>query len=1585
MGLSPEAKASLLQSRREEKINNFNQNTNVMTGEELQTALSDIVDAQVYTDETGQYQIKQTPEGTQRIPFQGKTRNVYIDDTKTGNYKLGLAEPTGGFERRYNPLLGGWAPGPEGVTPENGALMDITVPYDKATVFEHDVHSNTGQIVNRAAGLAPTTEEKAKYGSGYTEYSTKEAPMWNMDAQIPEQLGTKTYVPEVNRDFTAALQEDYAAYAPTYQKELADSYITGSTDLQIPESIASGFAAMSSKGAELLGEAIETSGQGVEALGKWQESYNKRNPALEGDGVSQGIHDVQAMFASGLQSLGKSIAEEGTQIQTEQQLAREQNLFDETVGYDPRPVQLLGEEFADLVEKGEYLKAIGHIVDPRAITAFGQSISEMIVMANPLGLGGLMAANSNTALNKLEESASAKGVELTADDKALSVALSVVGTALDRLGDKTTLSSVDSIKELIAGMSPEIGKKVANIMGDRFKQAGIEVASILPKAAFEGVTEGAQTILEEKASDIEKMNFNITDEEYRQALEATGIGMAAGGVPSVATSAKAATKAAVFTPEQRKKMIDTIKQKKAKEQPIEQPIADVSEQWTPETDVELESFIKAEDTRGFKAKAEELLNTAETEEQAQEILNKIRPYLTAAQEIETKRATSYEDGSKEYKDISLNAEPDDILNTLTYIKDDAKANKFIDEVLSDNNFISKFNNLDDAKTAITEAKEARASIRELEGISETRGKIVSGGLDESRKGYIDYYRAARQGDERAKDNLYRFAGIHEEKANTMKADRKRLVADVNSELDTIRNKALTKNPNITQKDILIASLFQNNKIERKKEYKRVFDKVLATGVTKEELERKKATNKPYMVNYASDGSFEVNYDEAPMEVAILEHKDLVRNFRSPSPLSTTIAAVEREAEAMSSMIDKLEGKSKATKAKKAESVPEMEAETIAVEEAIAKEQEPITKETVEGKETLPEKEVTVEPAKEEKPVEQTVEETEKDIIEQEQAKEIEEITPKTIEEVKSTKVLKKPDTVSKMLNKLEKAGVNTKFFTSFNNEILQGKNEFIEDYIKRLDTVNAKITKAKGIQSGTEKELKIQTLDAIQNNIRNIQKAEKIKYVKEVESLKKEEAQAKELGKQIRKEIHAVYKGLKQHGDNLKAFTFKSTDEFTQQLIDERNALVEEIKSKEKGLRISISIMNKFLDSRITDPKKKAEMLDKLDSIHEKIGAVSEGKVTSLISALKKIRNSLAKVSTKLANKIDRFVKRLEDTLLDVRVLRAQVKVVNDALLGKMKERLTESYESERELKKAIGETTPRYAQDLITSSAFGTATKSWEELSPKTKENLEKFGYSKKDFINIENLLDVKKVNSDFARYDIALSEDDALVSMVEMFASDIETAIPENVDVSTRDTAELAVKDYARGLVFNKDGKLDRNIAGAMLASVSEELDTAGSKYLRMSPEEISRMYNIDMEDLDASTINQLAALGVPAKYMTASLGKSTMDMMGLKRKEGADSNQYDDLVASVGNMSMYAAEQAGFITINEIENSELDQIFETKSDNPKAKSYFVKLNYDKLSEIKNVHKTINDKLVIPSTKKNVRFSKRKFDEKDGDCHGM
>jgi len=269
MGFSPEAKSNLLLDSKKEKLNRLGQSTNIMTGEELQTALSDIVDAQVYTDDTGQYQIKQTPEGTQRIPFQGKTRNVYIDDTKTGNYKLGLAEP---FERRYNPLLGGWAPGPEGVTPENGALMDITVPYDKATVFEHDVHSNTGQIVNRAAGLTPTTEEKTKYGSGYTEYSTKEAPMWNMDAQIPEQVSNDTYVPEIKRDVTAALEEDFRKGEDAYAKELAKSYIIDSTGLQIPESVASGFAAMSSKLAELLGEAIETSGQGVEALGKWQES-----------------------------------------------------------------------------------------------------------------------------------------------------------------------------------------------------------------------------------------------------------------------------------------------------------------------------------------------------------------------------------------------------------------------------------------------------------------------------------------------------------------------------------------------------------------------------------------------------------------------------------------------------------------------------------------------------------------------------------------------------------------------------------------------------------------------------------------------------------------------------------------------------------------------------------------------------------------------------------------------------------------------------------------------------------------------------------------------------------------------------------------------------------------------------------------------------------------------------------------------------------------------------------------------------------------------------------------------------------------
>ena len=235
-----ESKAAQLQEKSKEKVNRlsgltgqaFNQklqeiakqDMNTLPAEELQYALGYSMSNPILADEQGRaYKVKEDeygnfiedasgqnvleylPENTDTYDKRG--RNVYIDDTKDGAYKLGLAAMEKGFDGRYTPdwkqyvpfLRGyGWSPGEKGVTPEDGALMDTTVDYDLATALEKVVHSNMGQIRNRAIGEGPVSEmDKVQYGSGKTEYTTQNAPMWNIDyIDSGEQLAEGTPLPD---------------------------------------------------------------------------------------------------------------------------------------------------------------------------------------------------------------------------------------------------------------------------------------------------------------------------------------------------------------------------------------------------------------------------------------------------------------------------------------------------------------------------------------------------------------------------------------------------------------------------------------------------------------------------------------------------------------------------------------------------------------------------------------------------------------------------------------------------------------------------------------------------------------------------------------------------------------------------------------------------------------------------------------------------------------------------------------------------------------------------------------------------------------------------------------------------------------------------------------------------------------------------------------------------------------------------------------------------------------------------------------------------------------------------------------------
>ena len=61
-----------------------------------------------------------------------------------------------------------------------------------------------------------------------------------------------------------------------------------------------------------------------------------------------------------------------------------------------------------------------------------------------------------------------------------------------------------------------------------------------------------------------------------------------------------------------------------------------------------------------------------------------------------------------------------------------------------------------------------------------------------------------------------------------------------------------------------------------------------------------------------------------------------------------------------------------------------------------------------------------------------------------------------------------------------------------------------------------------------------------------------------------------------------------------------------------------------------------------------------------------------------------------------------------------------------------------------------------------------------------------------------------------------------------------------------------------------------------------------------------------------------------MTNTVGKMVMGHLGLRMKEGANSNEFNELVASVGNMSMYLAENLKLVKVNAVRNEELVDIF-------------------------------------------------------------
>lgn len=514
---------------------------NTKTPEQLQEELGWAATYQVFDSPDGsKYQFARNADGTYahdtsgnwiEQPYRGKLENAYVDTTAEGNYKFGLASPDvkpgyTPFEARYmdktheNPYTYNdykekgqivynpdgsrkvgydGTPGPRGVTPRDGALMDITLPYNVAAQLEYDIHSNAGQLASRAMGQGgKTAETERMFGAGQTEYTTPDAPLWNVNYDMKNaKIAADTVLPHTVTTGTA--QEQGQRYTA---EELNKLMGIGGEELpsnNIMRGVGAATLDVGAKAGSLIG-------RGVEAVGQ-----------VTGSETAKGV--------------GKTIQDAYTKFQTKQ-------MGKEMTGYNDKDAQSLQQEIGDTIKKDGYLAALGKAVtDSRSLEVLATSVPEMIALA--ASVGTMAIANANNDINIGQTNL---GREYTPEEKAMATVSSVVGTYLDRLGDKLALSGMNgakmALKEAVEKAPVGVQEALASKYGKGILAIGEVPLKLAGAAGVEGGTEWAQTLTQNAAQNPEIFKNGLSDKDYEEAGVAGVLGAAMGTHMSVPTVAK---------------------------------------------------------------------------------------------------------------------------------------------------------------------------------------------------------------------------------------------------------------------------------------------------------------------------------------------------------------------------------------------------------------------------------------------------------------------------------------------------------------------------------------------------------------------------------------------------------------------------------------------------------------------------------------------------------------------------------------------------------------------------------------------------------------------------------------------------------------------------------------------------------------------------------------------------------------------------------------------------------------------------------------------------------------------------------------
>ena len=328
---------------------------------------------------------------------------------------------------------------------------------------------------------------------------------------------------------------DAAKKQMEYEKANADTmvgYDAGNAGLleRMRRAASSGTEDVANKVAGLVGEGIESIGEGLRGIKnldeKFLENENKRL-AKYGENTSEfrnNIIDTLKVDETGswLENVGKSIQKDTVEHV-------KQHKGSTLSGYSTKNVSDLQSEIKDTIEKEGFVSAIGKaMTDSRSLEVLAGSLPEMMALAASVGTMAVTNVNHNINIgeDKLQR-------PMTSGEKVRSAAVSIVGTYLDRLGDKLAISGMtpakSALKATVENAPAAVKNALASTYGKGILRIGEAPLRLTGAGLVEGVTEYGQTLAETAAQNPYVFDKGFTSEDISEAEVAGVLGTTMGG------------------------------------------------------------------------------------------------------------------------------------------------------------------------------------------------------------------------------------------------------------------------------------------------------------------------------------------------------------------------------------------------------------------------------------------------------------------------------------------------------------------------------------------------------------------------------------------------------------------------------------------------------------------------------------------------------------------------------------------------------------------------------------------------------------------------------------------------------------------------------------------------------------------------------------------------------------------------------------------------------------------------------------------------------------------------------------------------